>query len=340
MRFAGRLWVLLAVLILSLPGAATAQAPFYKDKTLTIVVPFGTGALYSDYSLLVAKHIGRHIPGEPDVIVEHMPGAGGVKSANYLYNDAVQDGTVIGMAVKDLALNQLLNLEEPAYDAGKFKWIGRVDSYMWVLWVTPKAGVNSIEDAKSTEIVLGAAGKASGSWIHPHLMNRLVGTKFKIVTGYKGAASLNEAALQNEIHGWANRSLDSFLRPGSRPDLLADGRAIILMQHGSRRHEAIPDVPLFKELAPDDKARAVIELVDSAADVGFSMYAPPGVEEDQVAVLREAFDKTMMDPAFLADVSAAGAEIDPASGVEAQTMIETILSTPSEIVERTRKLIQ
>lgn len=332
-----------AALVLGPVGPKHAQADpvadFYRGKTINIVVSFGAGGMYSYYALLLSNHMGRHIPGNPNMIVQHMPGAGGLKATNYLYGAAPRDGTYIGTVVKDLAVDQVLRPDAVRYDASKFNWIGRINDYISILWVTDKAGVRTLEEAKHKEVILGASGRTSGTYVHPMLLNRLVGTKFKIVVGYKGAADLNQAAEIGETHGWANGAYVGFQRPGSRQEMLKDGRAIPLMLTGTQRQPDAPDVPLFIEQARTEEARQIIGFVDSVTELGWSFFTPPDVPAERVAALREAFAAAMKDPKLIADAERGAAPLNYAPGEEIAKIVDDTLAVSPEIVARMRELV-
>jgi len=324
---------------LALPAAADPVADFYRGRTTQIVASFPAGGMYSVYSLLLANHMGRHIPGTPTVIVQHMPGAGGLKATNYLYNAAARDGTVMGMVVKDLAVDQVLRPKVVKYDAAKFNWLGRVNAYVSVLYVTDRSGARTIEDAKKKEVILGSSGKTSGTYVHPILLNRLAGTKFRIVLGYKGAADLNQAAENGETHGWANGAYVGFLRPGNRRDMLKAGKVSMLMLTGTRRRPEAPDVPLFLDLVKDPEARKIVAFVDSVTELGWALFTTPGVPPERVAALRTAFDATVRDPAFLADAKRIHAPIDPLSAAEVTKIVKDTLAVSPDVVRKMRDLV-
>jgi len=318
---------------------ADAAADFYKGKTITVVVSFGAGGTYGLHARLLERHAKRHLPGSPNVIIQHMPGAGGMKAANYLYNAAPKDGSYLGELFKDIAVTQVLRPDSVKYDANKFSWIGRMAQYPAVLWVTDKPGIKSIEEATRKEIILGATGKASASFLHPTLLNALVGTKFKVVTGYKGAADLTRAAEQGETAGWAGAAYDGFMTPGNQKTMWKEGKAVFLMQTGLKRQPESPNVPLLIDLVKGADAKRIASFMESATVIGFAITAPPGVPADRVAALRKAMAATTADPAYRKEAQEKNVTLDPETGEGIQRAVADALALPAPLAKRTREIM-
>jgi len=321
------------------PARADDVADFYKGKTISIVNSFSAGGVYGLHGHLIAEYLPKHLPGRPTVIMQFMPGAGGLKSANYLYNAAPKDGSVLGELFKDVALNQRLTPRAVKYDASRFVYIGRVADFPTVTWVTDKAPARTMEDAKKAEVILGATGRASASFMEPTMLNALIGTRFKIVTGYKAAADLNQAAESGETYGWGGTAFSGFRIPGSRRDEWKAGKVFFLAQSGSRRQPELPDVPLLTELVSDDAGKQIMKVLGSGTDVGVHLEAPPGLPAARVATLRAGFDAMMRDPAYLAAAKKVSLDIVPMNGDELQAVVAQTLAVPEPVMERARKVL-
>ena len=317
------------------PARADAVADFYQGKQVNFVVSFGPGGSYGLYAHLIATHIGKYLPGNPSIMMQYMPGGGGVKATNYMYNAAPKDGSVIATVFKDLALEQALRPKEAKYDARKFGWIGSVNEYISVITVWRDSGIKSIADARKREVAMATSGRAHQGSQLAILLNDFAGTKFKLVTGYRGAADMNLAMERGEVQARINSSL------GLRTQQAAwvrDGKVISLAQGGEARQPDMPNVPLFSELVKDPEGRQVLAIVESGSVVGWPELMPPGVPADRLAAWRKAFDETMKDPAFIADVKKAKLDVHPKSGQVLAALIDRILAADPKIIARARKI--
>jgi tripartite-type tricarboxylate transporter receptor subunit TctC len=315
----------------AVPAVAQSAEAFYRGKTIKLIVPSGAGGAYGLYALLLAGHYGRHIPGNPSIVADFRSGAGGTVAANYLYNAAPKDGSVIGMPLAPIVLAQHTRGKSAKYDASKFIWIGRMAEItrLFSVWQTTKA--QTLEDLSKMQVIVGSTGKGSETFMNPAVMNSLLGTKFKIVTGYKGSAKVMHALEQGEITGafstWGNFN-------GNHPDWIRDGKVKFLLQVGFSRLPQYPNVPLMHELAKTDEARQVIEYMSRTSQVGHSVLAPPGVPQHLVAALRTAFQATMKDAKLLADAKKRRADIAPASHTELEDAIKRAVNAAPAVVER------
>src|SRR5262245_15709533 len=294
MRADRRRWILSAIALAAaamLARSACAQAkpgPDFKGKPVTIIASFEPGGPYDFYSRLFARHIGAHLPGNPSVVVQNMPGAGGLRGANYLYNVAARDGTVLGVVSQTVVVGQVLATTPGIqYDARKYTWIGRINSNVEVHHTWHASGVRSIEDAKKSEVILAGTGPTSSSVVMPRLMNELIGTKFKVVTGFQGPTSAQLAFERGEVEGivkpWSSIKT-------STPDWLRDKKIHLIVQHTRVRHTELQDVPTIVDLGQDEAQRQIFALFAGGAALGTSLLAPPGVPERVAAPLRGAFD--------------------------------------------------
>ncbi len=300
---------------------------FFKGKSLRFTVVYSPGGTYDLYSRLFIIHLSKHIPGNPPVAIQYMPGAGGLVGTDNLYEKAPRDGTQLGMLPRDIAINQMLHPKDARYDARQFNWIGRISSYTGVMFVMSGTGVKTADDLRRNDVVVGSWGNTTDSFVTPTLLNALAGTRFKVVTGYRGAADVDLAIERGE----ADARVASWTAvKTTRGDWLRDGKIVVPFQTGLKRHADLPQLPLISDLATSDEGRHILEFMKSDSSVGWNVVAPPGVTQDRVALLRQAFDATMKDPAFLADAQKQHLEIVPGSGEEVAQVVARTLATPLE----------
>jgi tripartite-type tricarboxylate transporter receptor subunit TctC len=326
----------LAAGLWAVPSHAQSVVDFYRGKTLRVLIGVGVGGDYDVQGRFLARHIGRHIPGAPSVVPENMTGAGGLKMANWLYDVAPKDGTAIGVIANNFPALQAAGGQGVQFDAARFQWLGAMtrETNTMVVWHT--TGVKSVDDMRRTEVVAGASSRGAITYTFPAMMNELLGTRFKIVTGYAGGNDINLAMERGEvgarINSWASWKV-------TRADWLRDGKIVIIAQ-GGRRSPELPNVPSVEDLARNASDRQVIEMLMSGASLGRPFTAPPGTPPARVAALRAAFGKTMSDPKFRAEAAAAKMDLDPLSGEDMQSMIEALLKTPKAVAHRARDFLQ
>ncbi|MFM2130270.1 MAG: hypothetical protein RL477_1816, partial [Pseudomonadota bacterium] len=291
----------------AMPAAAQDAADFYRGKTAEIIISYGPGGSYDLYGKLAARHIGNFIPGKPTVIARNMPGAGGLNGANHVYNVAARDGTAMGVINQNAALGQALDTGGIKYDVRRFAWIGRFASNNEVFYTWHTAGARSLETALQRELIAGGTGPTSSSVVMPRAMNQLLGTRFRVVAGYKGSADISLAMERGEVHGqvrpWAQIK-------GQSAALLKEKKLDLLVQYTTERHPDIANVPTIVELAGTEEARAVFRLLVSGADIGRALVAPPALPAGRVATLRGAFDAMVKDAAFRAEAEKSTLEVD------------------------------
>jgi tripartite-type tricarboxylate transporter receptor subunit TctC len=327
----------LGCLLLASQGARAQPAQdFFKGKAMHFTVVYEPGGTYDIYSRLVITHMPRHIPGEPTMVVQYMPGAGGMVGTVNLHGRAPQDGTQLGMLPRDIAINQMLHPEEARYDARHFSWIGRVASYTGVVFVNTSTGVKVADDLKRLPVTIGSWGMTTDSYVTPALLNALAGTKFKIVTGYRGASDVDLAVERNEVD--ARVSSWTAVKT-TRGAWLSEGKIVVPLQTGLKRHPEIPQLPLVTELATSDDGRRILEFMNSDSSIGWNVVAPPNVPADRVALLRKAFAETMQDPQFLADAARLGLEIIPGRGEDMQEVVARTLATPPEAIKQVKAIL-
>lgn len=306
--------------------APASAEDFYKGKTMKIITSTGVGGSYDTIARAVARTMPKFIAGEPAIIVQNMPGGGNLLATNFMYVNAPQDGTVIATINNAIPLHQAMDGGGVRFDCRKFNWLGSTGNSNSVTIAWHAAGVNSIEDLKSKELILGGTGPASSIVIFPTVMNKILGTKFKIVTGYKSSGSVDLALERGEIQSRSG-SYESIV--SGRPDWLTEKKVVFLVQVGPRPEKDLPKVPMLTDLAASDDQRQILKLVSSPILLGRPYLAPPGVPDDRVALLRKAFDATMRDATFLDDARKLKVDIDPVSGEEiAKRVTETIDAPP------------
>lgn len=337
-RLIAKLGAAIAVIgvALSAPAVRAAAADFYRGKTLQILVSSGAGAdSYDSLSRLVARHIGSHLPGDPAVIVQNMPGAGGILAANQLYNIAPRDGTVIGMLDESIYETQLFQVPELKADVTKMNWIGRIISNNAVLVAWHTAAVRKIDDAYVKPLIVCSTGSASQlRWT---MLKRLLGLKLELVTGYKGTGEGLVAMERGEVEAL---SMPWTVFRVIRADWLRDNKVNVLLQTGLDKAPDLPNVPRLVDLARNDEERQILELFSQPEKVGRSLTAPPGLPPGRVAQLRSAFAATLKDPAFLADAARMRVDLSPLPGEELQAIIEKSFDYSPAIVAKAEALVR
>jgi tripartite-type tricarboxylate transporter receptor subunit TctC len=327
------LLALLGSLVLGFSDPARAQSVDFKGKTVTVYIAFGTGGGYDQYGRLFARHIGRHIPGNPTIIPANMPGANGIVAANYLYNTAAKDGTALGFLYQTIAQDQVLLQSNVQYDATKFNWVGRITATAEMLYTWHRVPVRRIEDLTSRETVLGIGGPAIATYAR--LLNSSTGARFKLVRGYKSTAEIHIAMERGEVEG-AYSSL-STVRSGWS-SWLRDKQINILVQTIPERHPDLADVPSIVELAKTAEDRSVMEFFAAGGAVGRSVVAPPGIAPATLHMLRQAFQTTMTDPQFLADARQLKLDVEPLSGEAIGKIAERVVGVSAAERERVQAM--
>ena len=318
------------------PAAADSAADFFNGKQINIVVSYGAGS-YDLYARLIAQFLKRHLPGQPTVIVQNMPGAGGVKAARYLLDVAPKDGTTLGVLAQTIPFDTMLGFSE-GVDAGRFHWIGRIGMNLEVGIASGKSGVRSFDDVRAREVSVGGTGGTASSTAMPYLLSRLAGAKFKLVSGYRSA---NEALLamdRDEIDMVGAFGIASLvMRFGPR---LKDGSIRPVYLSALARHPDFPTLPTIGELGSDDEARQILDLFASSSAVGRTLVAPPGVPQDRIAVLRKAMAAALSDPELLAFSAERNMPLEPASGEEIEGIVRKILTTSTPIARKAAEALQ
>jgi tripartite-type tricarboxylate transporter receptor subunit TctC len=333
-----RFFFVLLVILNCVPALAQHDAAaFFKGKTLRIVVGSGVGSGYDITARTLARHMPAHIPGNPTIIVQNQPGAGGLTMTNSLYANGPFDGTVIGAPFNGTPTMPLLQPQSVHFDAEKLAYLGSTNRETQVMYVWHTVPVYKLDDVKTTELMMGAQAPGSTQYDYPVLLDRLLGYKFKVIIGYESTPKIHLALERGEVQGtianWSTLKALNF-------NWLAEKKIRLLVQWGLKKQPELADVPLIFDYVTSDADRAAIKLVVARLEFGRPFFLPPGVPADRVAALRQAFDVTVKDPAFLAEAATEKIDIDPLSGEEVQTLVEDVSHTPADVVARVRQALE
>ena len=327
-------WLAAAAAMLVAPLAhAQSAEQFFARKTITIYIGYTAGGSYDLYARLIARHLGKHVPGNPTVVAQNMPGAGSMKAANYIYQVAPKDGTALGVIVELAALEQVLGNSAAQYDAAKFTYVGRVatSNNIFMQWHTSK--VQSIADLQKIESTLAGTGPGSIAETIPRLFNAIIGTKFRLVSGYPGLdrGHAGDGARRGRRHRLVLGG--GFV---TKQNLLKEKKIRIILQTQPERHPDLPDAPSITEYGNTPEDRQVTALYASGSGVGRSVIGPPDIPADRLKVLRDAFNAMVKDPDFVADIKKLNVELDPLSGERVQELITRTLAVPAAVRERAK----
>ena len=322
---------------LAISGTANADAvaDFFKGKTIQVIVNAGEGGVNGLYARTVAEHLGRHIPGSPSLIVQFVPGSGGTRGANHCYNVVPRDGSALCHLLMATAHAQMLGATGVRYDASKFTWIGRTATANSGAYVWHTEPVKTLHDLRQHEVVIGATGKGSESYTDPTIINAVLGTKFKVILGYRGGGDLDLALERLEIKGQSGPLISVITR---KPHWLEKKLVRYLFQSGlePHPHPALKGVPLLTSFARNDEERQIFQFMSSRADIGRTYSGPPGIPADRTAALRKSFMDTMKDPKFLAEARKRKIDVMPAMHEEVEKRIAAVLNTPKNVIARTK----
>jgi tripartite-type tricarboxylate transporter receptor subunit TctC len=331
--------VLGAALAAGLPQMAFAQSDeqAFRGKVINLYIGFAPGGTYDYFGRMVARYIGKHIPGNPTVVAQTMQGAGSLQAANFIYAQAPKDGTAWAVVTQTVALEEALRSPGVHYKAAEFTWLGRMTSIreVYFTWKTSKA--KTLEDARAHETPMAGTGSGSPSEGYPKLLNALAGSKFKIISGYPGSTQGMLAMERGEVDGGLT-SWNTIKR--TKQEWIQNRDINVLVQFGLQRHPELPDVPTLLEAANTPEGRQIMEFYVSGAEVCRSLLASPGIPGDRAKILRTAFDAMVKDPEFLAEIDKSGQEFQPASGEQMQKLIAAAALAPREIVERTEAILR
>jgi tripartite-type tricarboxylate transporter receptor subunit TctC len=332
--------LLVGLLALAPVSTARAQnvAEFYRGKSIELDISSSVGGGYDAYARLLARHLGRFIPGNPAVVPKNMEGAGGLRLANFLYNAAPRDGTTFATIYRGTVFDPLLGGKGAQFDATKFTFIGSANNEVSVCVAWHGTGIARFEDALTKELVVGASGPSADSYQFPKIVNGVLGTKFKIVTGYPGGNDIDLAMERREVQGRCSWSWTSL--KATRRSWVAEKKINLLFQMGLSKHPDLPEVPLVIDLATSVEDRAVLELIFARQVMAWPYLAPPGIPKDRAEALRRAFMDTMNDKDFLAEAKRSALEIRPVAGADIQKLVQQVYDTPTPIAERAADILK
>jgi tripartite-type tricarboxylate transporter receptor subunit TctC len=319
-------------------GWAQSPAEFYKGKNVDLYVGYSAGGGYDVYARMLARHMGKHVPGNPTIVVKNMDGAGSLRLANALYNSLPKDGTAFGTIARGGAFDPLLGNKAAQFDASKFNWIGSANDEVSVCVAWHTSGITKIEETFDKEIIVGGTGPSADTDQFPRIANGVLGTKMKIVTGYPGGNDISLAMERGEVQGRCGWSWSSVI--ATRKDWYDSKKINVLVQLSLAKHPDLPNVPLILDLAKTPEQKQILTLVFARQALGRPFLAPPDVPKDRVDALRKAFMDTMKDKEFLAEADKAKLEITPISGEDVQKIVVEAYKVDPTIAKKTGELLK
>ena len=321
-------------------ASTQSVAQFYKGKTINIIVGSDVGGGYDLTARTVARHLVRHIPGEPAIVVQNRPGAGSIIASNYVYEIGPRDGTVIGAVQRPIPFQILFGDTGVRFDVRQMQWIGSPTKELGVVVGWHTSPHNSFADVFKTEMIVGGTGPTTDPELFPRAMNSILGTKFKVVGGYKGQAQMVLAMQREEIHGSGNWSFSDIEK--GHPDWLTEKKVRLLLQLGLAKspNPVLRDVPLILDVAHNAEQRSIFQVLMGMKTMGRPFFIAPGVPKDRADAIRTAFMKTMNDPAFLAEAEKTLGQIDPLSGPEMQKIITDVYALPADVISKAREAVK
>jgi tripartite-type tricarboxylate transporter receptor subunit TctC len=322
--------------LLGAPQPAVAEEDFYRGKQITLIIGLGAGETYDLYARLLARHLSKHIPGEPLIIPSNKPGAGSLNAVNALYNTAPKDGTVIGTGHRFVPLMPLLNMPGAQFDALKFNYIGSMARETGLCIARKDSGIRSMQDTKTREFMVGTTGAGAEMTTFNATMSKMLGARLKVVRGYLTSTEIDLAIERGELQGRCGVSFGS-LRV-NKPEWLQDKEVAVLIQFGLVRNPELPDVPLLTELVSDKDDRAALDLMLAPSDMARPFFAPPGVPAERIEILRKAFNAALKDPALLEEAAKQRLDLMPMTGAEMEAAFAKLYALPQPVLERARAL--
>lgn len=316
-------------------GAAAEAQDFYAGKTVTIYSGHNPGSLYDTNARFVARHLPRFVPGNPMVIVRNMPGAGTLTASNHVANLAPKDGTALALVARGVAIEPLIGGPGVRFEPRALHWIGSTSQEVSVIAVRADTGVKTLDDAKKRELMVAASG--ADAVIFPNTLNQLMGTRFKVITGYRSGAEMVLAVERKEVDGRGSWSWSAFRNDGM--PMVKRGELVMLVQMGTAKVPDIAQVPLVMDLAKSDEQRQVLEVLLAAQTMAWPVFAPPEVPRERVALLRSAYLAMLKDPDALADARKTGIEVDPVPGTAINDMLSRVYATPPTVIAQARELV-
>jgi tripartite-type tricarboxylate transporter receptor subunit TctC len=321
---------------MSLQTSSAHAQDFFAGKTVTLIVGYQAGSLYDTNARFVARHLARFIPGNPTVIVRNMPGAGTLTAANNVANLAPKDGTTIALIARGMSIEPLLGGQGVRFESLALNWIGSTSQEVSVIAVRSDTGVKTLDDVKKREVVVAGPAPGTDGVTFPTTLNNLLGTKFKIVTGYRSGAEMTLAVERKEVDGRGSWSWASFRNDGMA--MLKRGELTLLVQMGAAKSPDIPQIPLVMDFAKTDEQRQVLELLLAGQAMAWPVFAPAEVPPERVALLRKSYLAMLKDPETLADAKRLGVDVDPVPGEAIVARLKRIYATPPAVIEKVREL--
>lgn len=326
-----------AIFAMALLAGTCAQAQeFYAGKTITMIVGYAAGSGYDVNARFIARHMPKHLPGNPQIIVQNMPGGGALGATNHVANIAQKDGTVMALVARGMGLEPLFGGTGVKYDPLKLHWIGSSSREVSVLAVRADAGVATIEEAMNKEIIVAGPSPGADGVTYPNMLNNLLGTKFKIVTGYRSGKEMAMAVMRGEVQGRGSWSWASFKTEAM--DNLKKGELRILLQLAPRKSPELPDVPLVMDYAKNEEQKLILELLLAGQSMAWPVFAPGEVPADRIGLLRKAYLDVFTSEAAREEAARLGIDVDPVPGMEIQTMLQRLYASPPDIVQKARAL--
>ncbi|HZD29760.1 MAG TPA: tripartite tricarboxylate transporter substrate-binding protein [Xanthobacteraceae bacterium] len=327
--------IILTAGILGSGAAASGQTPeqFYAGKTIDFVIGYPPGGSNDTLGRLLARHLGKHIPGKPTIVPKNQPGAGSFLAVNTIFNVSPKDGTVIGIGAPTIPLDEKLGTQGVRFKTAELNWIGRLDSLVNVVFMWKTSPVKTLADAQKFQATLSGTGVGSTVSIYPTVMNNMFGTKFKLVMGYKGSSEAMLAVERGEVEG---HSTSWTALKVAHPDWRRDRSVTILVQFALKRHGELPDIPTAVDLARNDEERAILGAIMNATEVGTAFFTTPGVPTDRLTTLRRAFDATMTDAELLADAQKINVGVSPMAGEELQALVAEVSNLSPALLSKVR----
>lgn len=312
---------------------------FYKGKNITLVIGTGPGGAYDIHGRLISRHLGKHIPGQPKLIVQNIPGAGSISAANHVTNVAPQDGSVLANILNTVPLVYALGQAKTQFDPAKLQWIGNMAQEVYIVLVWHTAPAQSIEAAKSAKVLMGSTSPGTLGGMYPRVLNEVLGAQFQPIAGYKEAVAIDLAVERGEVHGRAGESW--YGQKGTTWEWMSSGKAKLILQIGFAKAPDLQDVPLLLDLVRDDaEKRQLVELFSSPARFGKPTVVAPGVPAARVAALRAAYAATISDPAFRGDAEKIGVDVQPVSGADLNKLAESFATISPELLARARRTVE
>jgi tripartite-type tricarboxylate transporter receptor subunit TctC len=333
-----RIVAAVAAVFITMQAQAQTPADFYKGRAVDLYVGYSVGGGYDLYARVLARHIGRHIPGNPTIVVKNMEGAGSLRLANWLYRIAPKDGSVFATIGRGTGFDPLLGVPAAQFDAPRFTWIGSGNHEVSVcVAYQGSSGVTTFADLRTREITVGGTGASSDTDQFPKVLNGVLGTKMKIISGYPGGNDIVLAMERGEVQGRCGWSWSSVKSTAGA--MIAGKKLNVLLQLSLHRHPELPDVPLVVDLAKNDEERQILTLIFARQVMGRPFLAPPGIPADRADTLRAAFTATMTDPAFVAEAEKAQLEVNPVGGEDLQKLVAEIYRTPPQVANKAAQLL-